>query len=106
MRVVHVELFVRWAGRIVRSGDVGCCRCWWDGRGSLVGWLSFIIVCVESVIILLIVMPLWSFVGECQFWWCALKSPVIMLLSKVRRWLNKVVFLLSSMSAVIVLGGI
>ena len=79
----------------MRSGDVDCYRCWWDGKGSLVGWLSFIIECVESVIILLIVMPLWSFVGECQFWWCALKSSVIILLSKLRRWLSRVVFLVS-----------
>ena len=51
---------------MVRSGDVGCCRCWWVGRGSLVGILSFIMVWVESFIKLFMVIPLWSFVGEYQ----------------------------------------
>ena len=26
VRVVQVVLLVRWVGRMVRSGDVGCCR--------------------------------------------------------------------------------
>ena len=47
-------------GIIVRSGEVGCWRCRWVGMGSLVGWLSFMIEWSESLIILLIVVPLWS----------------------------------------------
>ena len=66
LRVVQVEELVRWDGMMVRSGDVGCCCCWWVGRGSLVGLLSFIIVWDESFIMSFMVVPLWSFVGECQ----------------------------------------
>ena len=64
---------------IVKLGEIGCCCNWWV-RGSQVGLLSFMIVWVELLMILLMVMPLWSFVGECHVWWCALKSPVIILL--------------------------
>ena len=48
--------------------------------GSLVGLLSLIIVRFESLMRLLMVMPLWSVVGECHEVWWALKSPVIILL--------------------------
>ena len=42
MSVVQVAELVRWVGRIVRSGDVGCCLCRWVGGGSLVGLSSLI----------------------------------------------------------------
>ena len=61
---------------------------------------------VESFVILFIVIPLWSFVGECHVWWCALKSPVIMLLSRFSSRVKRVVVLVSSMSVVEDLGGI
>ena len=45
-----------WEDSEVRgSGEVGCCRCWRVGSGSLVGLLSFIIVREESFIMLFIV---------------------------------------------------
>ena len=66
MSVVQVAELVKWVGMIVRSGDVGCCLCRWVGGGSLVGLSSLIMEWVESLIRLLIVIPLWSFVGECQ----------------------------------------
>ena len=66
LRVVQVDEFVMWDGMMVRSGDIGCFCCWCAGRGSLVGLLSFIMVWVESFIRLVMVIPLWSFVGEYQ----------------------------------------
>ena len=105
LRVVQLVLFVRWEGRIVRSGEVLCCLCWWVGRGSLVGVLSFIIESVESLMIEFIVIPLWSFVGECHVWWWALKkSPVIILWSMFSSRLKRVVVVMSSMSVVEDLG--
>ena len=51
------------------------------------------------------VIPLWSFVGECQVWLCALKSPVIMLLSRFNSREKREVVLISSMSVVEDKGG-
>ena len=48
----------------VRAGEVGCSCCRWVWIGSLVGWSSFMMVWFESFIMLLIVVPLWSVVGE------------------------------------------
>ena len=67
--VIQLVVFVRSVGRMVRSGEVGFCCYWWVGRGSLVGLLSSIMEWVESFMILLMVMPLWSFVRECHEWW-------------------------------------
>ena len=75
-RVLQVEFWGRWFGRIVWSGEVGWCRCWWVGGGSLVDLLSFMIMWVELFIILFIVMPRWSFVGECHVWWCAFRLGI------------------------------
>ena len=57
VRVVHCAELVIVVGRIVRSGEVGCCLCWWVGGGILVGLSLFIIVWSESLMILFIVMP-------------------------------------------------
>ena len=103
--VVQFELLVMWVGRIVKSGEVGCCRCRWVGRGSLVWLLSLLMEWEESLMMLFIVIPLWSLVGEYGVWWCALKSPVMISLCMLRSWLKSNVILLSSMSAVVVLGG-
>ena len=93
-------------GRIVKSGEVACCLSRCIGRGSLVGLFSLIMVKVESFMMLFMVIPLWSLLGENHVWWWALKSPVIMMLSRLSSWLNKVVVLLLSMSVVEDLGGI
>ena len=66
--VVQVEFRVRWVGIIVRSGEVGCCRCRWVCMGSLFGWLSFMMEWLESLIMLFIVIPLWSVIGENHVW--------------------------------------
>ena len=60
LKVVQRAELVRLVGSIVRSGEVGCWRCWCVGMGSLVGLLSFIIVWEESLMMLLMVIPLWS----------------------------------------------
>ena len=54
--------------------------------------------------ILLVVIPLWSFLGKYHVWWWALKSPIILLLSRLNSWLKSVGVLLSSMSVVEDLG--
>ena len=68
VRVVQVVLLVRWVGRMVRSGDVGCCRWRWDRRGNRMGWLSLIMEWVESFMMLLMVIPLWSFGSSMVVW--------------------------------------
>ena len=51
---------------MVRSGEVGCCRCRWVCMGSQVGWLSLMEMMewLAPLIKLLIVVPLWSVIGE------------------------------------------
>ena len=58
LSVVHVVLGAMCIGIIVRSGEVGCCRCRWVWIGCQVGWSSFMMVWFESFIMLLIVVPL------------------------------------------------
>ena len=36
--------------------------------GSLVGWLSFMMEWLESLIMLFMVIPLWSVIGENHVW--------------------------------------
>ena len=63
-RVFPMAELVKWIGRMVKSGEAGCCSCRRFGRGSRVELLSFILNWVESVMMEFIVIPIWSLVGE------------------------------------------
>ena len=59
------------------SGDVAC---WLRFVGILVGVFVFSTISFELFIRSAIRVPLLSVVGECQSVWCALKSPVSIVL--------------------------
>jgi hypothetical protein len=74
------------------SGDVGR---WFCPVGILVGVFVFKAIWLELSMRLSIRVPLWSVVRECHRGWCALMSPVSIVLSLFSMWVRQVVMSLS-----------
>lgn len=103
--VVQVVCLCRVLWIMVMSGDVFCCSLVF---GVLVGVLVFSVIWVEFVIMFSRSSPLWSLVGEYHRSEWALKSPPMMALSRVVRYVMQFVMSLSSVmwfGFVVFLGG-
>ena len=98
LSVWQVRLADIMVSAVVMSGEMGC---WFGLNGSRVGVFWLRMMWFELRMSEVMSWSLWSVKGQCHVCEWALKSPVIMELGRLVRWMKRLVIKLS----MLVLGG-